>query len=100
MNLLLLLERKGGILLKANPGIAHRQGFADLIFLPKKEYPEMPALLVELKWNQSADAAIKQIKNKNYTNALERFSGNILLVGINYSKKEKKHECVIEKHIL
>lgn len=74
------------------------KGFADLVFLPKKEYPEYPALLIELKWNKSANTAIKQIKEKKYIKALESYSGSILLVGLNYDKKEKKHQCSIEKY--
>ena len=73
-------------------------GFADLVFLPRKEYPELPALLVELKWNKSADAAISQIKDRKYAAALERYTGEILLVGINYSKKDTRHQCLIEKY--
>lgn len=73
------------------------KGFADLIFLPLKEYSHMPALLMELKWNQSADTAIRQIKEKNYTKAIEHYSGEILLVGINYDQKKKQHQCRIEK---
>ena len=72
------------------------KGFADLVFVPKKEYPEMPALIIELKWNQAAQTAIGQIKEKNYTQALEAYTGDILLVGINYNQKSKKHECCIE----
>lgn len=74
------------------------RGFADLVFFPRKEYSDMPALLIELKWNQSADTAISQIKKKKYTKALEHYSGEILLVGINYSKKKTSHQCVIEKY--
>ncbi len=74
------------------------RGFADLVFMPRKEYPELPALLVELKWNKSADAAIDQIKNRKYTAALEQYTGEILLVGINYSKKKTAHQCIIEKY--
>ena len=53
-------------------------------------------MVVELKWNKTADAAIAQMKNKKYPNALAGFD-NILLVGINYDKDSKEHECVIEK---
>lgn len=74
------------------------RGFADIVFLPRKEYPELPALLVELKWNKSADAAISQIKDRKYAAALERYTGEILLVGINYSKKDTRHQCLIEKY--
>lgn len=72
------------------------RGFADLVFLPKKEYPELPALLMELKWNKSAEGALQQIKDRKYIKSLESYTGKILLVGINYSKKEKKHQCRIE----
>lgn len=74
------------------------KGFADFIFLPKTEYiNEVPALLIELKWNKLENTAIQQIKDKNYTEALERYTDDILLVGINYDKKTKKHQCLIEQ---
>ena len=74
------------------------RGFADFVFLPKAEYAEgYPALLVELKWNQSAEAALAQIKEKKYPESLVQYTGNILLVGINYDKKNKKHQCLIEE---
>lgn len=76
------------------------KGFADLVFIPRKEYPDMPALLIELKWNKSADTAINQIKNKKYTKAIESYTGAILLVGINYDKKKEKYQCKIEKFSL
>ena len=74
------------------------RGFADFIYLPKKEYAmDYPALLVELKWNHSARTALEQIKDKKYTQALQYYTGEILLVGINYNKKTKEHECLIER---
>ena len=75
------------------------KGFADMIFLPRKKFQEKPALVVELKWDKSARGAIQQIKEKQYCRSLEEYTGNILLVGINYSQKDKKHQCVIEKMI-
>jgi hypothetical protein len=72
------------------------KGFADIAMIPKKAYPDKPAILVELKWDKSVKGAISQIKNKRYTAALEDYKDNLLLVGISYDKKEKKHECVIE----
>ena len=76
--------------------LAGRKGFADLVFIPKKRFPDKPALVVELKWDKNAAGAAKQIKDKEYCRSLEDYSGNILLVGINYDKKTKKHSCVIE----
>ena len=72
-------------------------GYADMVFLPLK-HSNKPAMIVELKWDKSAKGAIEQVKNKNYFQAIEKYSGEILLVGINYDKNSKKHECVIEKY--
>ncbi len=76
------------------------RGFADFVYIPKPEYRgDYPALVVELKWNQSADTALKQIKEKKYTESLAEYAGSLLLVGINYDKKTKEHVCVIEEAI-
>jgi len=71
------------------------RGFADMVFLPNKNV-DKPALVVELKWNHDAKGAIQQIKEKNYTQHLQNFAGEILLVGINYDKKNSQYECMIE----
>ena len=61
----------------------------------------MPALVIELKWNKSAQGAIAQIKDKRYFEALKGYGGDILLVGISYDREaggnKRKHTCVIEK---
>ena len=61
----------------------------------------MPALVIEMKWNKSAEGAIAQMKDRRYPDALKDFGGNILLVGINYDKDapagKRKHECIIER---
>jgi hypothetical protein len=72
------------------------KGFADVVFLPNGAYPAKPALLVELKWNSSAESAIDQIKRKQYPPHLQNYKGTLLLVGLNYDKKTKKHKCLIE----
>ena len=74
------------------------KGFADVAFLPLPNRGK-PAVIVELKYNKTAGAAIAQIKNRQYTQALEGYSGEILLVGINYNRDnaDKMHECLIEK---
>lgn len=63
--------------------------------MPRKN-TQNPVIIVELKWDCTADGAIKQIKEKNYIEALKDYSGQIILAGINYNKKTKKHECIIE----
>ena len=52
-------------------------------------------MVIELKWNKEADTAIKQIKQNNYPQIIKDLSGDIVLVGINYDEKSKKHECKI-----
>ncbi len=72
------------------------KGFADICFVPRKQHLDKPAVVIELKWDKSACGALKQIKEKCYGDALKDYQGNLLLVGINYNKTTKEHECVIE----
>lgn len=57
-------------------------------------------MIVELKYDKSAETAIKQIKEKRYVGALSGYTGKILLVGVNYDSTgsdKKKHTCIIEE---
>lgn len=76
------------------------RGFADVVFLPLPASGK-PALVIELKYDGSAEGAIEQIKKRQYTQALEGYTGEILLVGINYDKDggDKAHSCVIERFV-
>lgn len=65
-------------------------------YIPKR-YSSKPAMIVELKYNKSAEGAIAQIKEKRYMASLKEYQGDLLLVGINYNKKTKKHECRVER---
>ena len=71
------------------------KGYADLVYLPKIGVNK-PALLIELKFDKSALTAITQIKEKNYLLFFKDYKGEVLLVGINYSKDTKTHQCIIE----
>ena len=71
------------------------KGYADLVYLPKPGVNK-PALLIELKFDKSAQTAITQIKEKNYLQFFKDYKGEVLLVGINYSKDTKTHQCIIE----
>ena len=73
-------------------------GYADIVFLPLPNRSK-PAIVVELKYNKKAQAAIQQIKDKKYAAVLEDYSGEVVLVGINYEKdgKEEGHTCKIER---
>ncbi len=73
------------------------KGYADVVYLPLRNV-NRPALVVELKWNKSAIGAIAQIKEKQYASWIEGYTGDMLLVGINYNE-DKEHECAIEKYI-
>ena len=72
------------------------EGFADVVFIPKKNV-DKPALVVELKYDKSADKALDQIYDKQYADELADYTGKALLVGINYNSKTKEHSCVIEE---
>ena len=73
------------------------KGFADICLIPRRLHADKPAAVIELKYDKSAEGAIAQIKEKNYTDALADYHGNLLLAGINYDKETKTHTCVIEK---
>ena len=84
-----------------NEYIIHREyatgkGYADLVMIPRRNVNK-PALVVELKFNHTADTAIDQIKRKEYPAKIAEYTGDILLVGICYDKETKLHECKIEK---
>ena len=72
------------------------KGYADLVYLPKPGVNK-PALLIELKFDKSAQTAITQIKEKNYLQFFKNYKGEVILVGINYSKDTKTHQCIIER---
>ncbi len=76
------------------------RGFADIVFLPLPSSGK-PALVMELKYDKSAETAIQQIKDRRYTEALKGYSGEILLAGVSYDRdnKNKPHSCVIEKMV-
>lgn len=85
--------------------LAGGKGFADMVFVPHQQ-SGMPAIIVELKWNKSADTAISQIKNRQYVESLKNYKGEVVLVGISYDDKAdkgteyKKHSCRIEKVLI
>ena len=76
------------------------KGYADIAFLPRPN-ENVPAIVVELKKEQDASIALEQIRSRQYTEKLSAYSGEIILVGINYTTdpntEYKKHTCRIEK---
>ena len=79
--------------------VSSGNGKADIVYLPKKNYSTYPTLIFELKVDESAEKALKQIQDRNYPyNFDSEYKKNMLLIGINYNKKTHKHECVIERY--
>ena len=78
--------------------LAGGEGYADIVYLPKKAV-DMPILVIELKWNKTAETALDQIRRKHYPDVLKNRDEQILLVGISYDKDDpdKKHSCIIEE---
>ncbi|MCD7819317.1 MAG: hypothetical protein LUH07_09750 [Lachnospiraceae bacterium] len=77
------------------------KGFADYVFLPRRNV-DKPAMIVELKYDRSADTAIRQIHDNRYDGILKDYAGELLLIGVSYLKdargrNTKRHECVIER---
>ena len=72
------------------------KGYADLEFVPRK-HKDVPAMILELKCDQTAEDAIAQIKERRYMDGMQEYKGNMLLVGIQYDKKTKEHHCKIEE---
>ncbi len=54
-------------------------------------------MVIELKHNKSSESALEQIKDKQYFDSMEKYSGKVLLVGINYDEHTKEHTCKIEQ---
>ena len=87
-----------------NEYIIHREyatgkGYADLVMIPRRHVAK-PALVIELKYCHSSDSAISQILRRNYPAKVAEYSGDILLVGINYDKATKLHTCsIVRTHV-
>lgn len=76
-------------------------GFVDFIFYPRDKRED--CIILELKVNDTPEAAIQQIKDKGYAlkfrgklGEAPEYTGRILAVGIAYDKGSKGHRCKIE----
>ena len=84
-----------------NDYVVHREyatgkGFADLVLIPRRGV-DSPAIIIELKYGDSAQTAISQIKSRQYSQKVGEYAERLLLVGICYDKTTKLHECIIER---
>lgn len=73
------------------------KGYADVVFVPRKGSLK-PAMIVELKHDKTSGGAIEQIRHQNYPLLVAELSTPVLLVGINYDQKSKKHSCEIVRY--
>ena len=76
------------------------KGYVDFIFYPEIQ-PASNGIILELKVDHTPEEAIAQIRKKNYSLRFWGRSGKktadrILLVGIGYDRKTKKHHCKVE----
>lgn len=94
LSLAYVAARKDYVIVRELPA---GKGFADVVLVPRRNV-DKPAVVLELKYDKSAEGAIKQIKEKRYADALREYVGEVVLVGINYDKDSKRHECVIERY--
>nr|WP_300657288.1 AAA family ATPase [uncultured Acetatifactor sp.] len=77
------------------------EGYVDFIFYPERRSED--GIILELKVDDTAEHAIRQIRERNYalrfTGKLgekPKYTGRILAVGISYSRKTKEHFCKVE----
>ena len=73
------------------------KGYADVVFIPY--VPNVPAMIVELKRNQSTGAALAKIENKQYFNVMDKYHGDLLLVAVNYDENTNEHTCGIKRFV-
>ena len=73
---------------KAQPDIIEHFGNADAVPQPPERCLSRQAGIVRCC-----------LKKKKYPDSLHGYTGNLLMVAINYDKKSKKHQCIIEKII-
>lgn len=72
------------------------KGYVDFIFYPKRK--NYPGIIIELKADATPETALTQIKEKEYSEKLQKVNvEKILAVGINYDTGKKEHQCIIEE---
>ena len=76
--------------------LASGKGFADIVLIPRKNVAS-PAIIIELKVDKDADTALEQIRRKEYPAKVAEYAGDLLLVGVNYDRETKQHNCRIER---
>lgn len=75
------------------------KGYVDLTLVPLASQPGIPGVVIELKWGETPEAAVAQIRERGYARGLEGLvaRGEVMLCGISYDPKSKTHACRIER---
>lgn len=63
----------------------------------KKIHLDKPAVMIELKWDKSAEGAIQQMKNKEYIDALKDYQ-EIYFWWVSITIKKTKNIAVLSKN--
>lgn len=63
-------------------------------YLYQENAGKRPAIIIELKCDKTAEAAVKQIKDRRYEGALAGYKGKLLLVGINYDSQNGEKSII------
>lgn len=72
------------------------KGFADLVLQPRPGVA-LPAVVIELKYGDTAGAALAQIRGRDYASKLREAGHDVMFCGIAYDPKTKEHTCRIEQ---
>ncbi|KAI4448167.1 hypothetical protein C823_002686 [Eubacterium plexicaudatum ASF492] len=97
INLAFYFAREYYTMIRELPG---GKGFADICLIPRKLHMDKPAVIIELKWDQSAYGVVAQIKDRGYVEALRDYGGNLLLAGINYDKRKRCIPVLLKRCII
>ena len=77
------------------------KGYADMVFIPRENAGKRPAIIIELKCDKTAEAAVKQIKagtmREHWQAIRESFFWLESIMIVKMGKK-KHHTCVIEEY--
>ena len=98
-----MLEKIFGFIEKEVDGL-YEKYLADTVNPNGKLLDKFWSIWWDLKVDDTAESAVRQIKEKGYALRFqgklgddEIYTGDILAIGIGYWKDSKEHECKIEK---
>ena len=79
------------------PELNSGKGYADVVLVPQSPRSR-PAIIIELKCGGAPEVALRQIRERDYSDRLRGFRGGIVCVGVAYDPVSKTHSCAIERN--